>query len=132
MISYPSPDKIIEFNVLALSVLKAKKSDSAKVLSRAKLSEAVENCRKLDGDIYAKAAVLLKCLVQGHAFASGNRRTAFIAMKYFLAENNCRTAIPDNPENAKILLGIRENHYSDSEITEWIKNGKIRKFERQH
>ncbi len=36
----------------------------------------------------------------------------------------------NNIKNSKIMIGIRENYYSNNEIKNWIKNGKIRKFER--
>ena len=130
MFEYPSVEKIIEFNLLSLSIIKVKKADSSRVLSRAKISAVLSGCKESQGDVFDKAVVLLKGLVQAHAFASGNRRTAFLVMKYFLVMNNQRLAIEDKPENAKVLLGIRENFYSDEEIKEWIKNGKIREFKR--
>lgn len=130
MFEYPSVEKIIEFNLLSLSVIKVKKSDSSRVLSRAKISAVLGICKESRGDLFDKAVVLLKGLVQAHAFASGNRRTAFLVMKYFLVLNNQRTGVEDKPENAKVLLGIRENYYSDREIKEWIKYGKIREFKR--
>ncbi|MDO8538716.1 MAG: type II toxin-antitoxin system death-on-curing family toxin [archaeon] len=90
----------------------------------------MDDCKQNDGDLFDKAVILLKGIIKGHPFASGNRRTAFIAMKYFLITNNHKIGIDDNPENAKIMLGIREGYYSDNEIKEWIKNGKIRQFKR--
>lgn len=72
----------------------------------------------------------MKELVQRHAFASSNRRTAFITAVDFVRSNNGKFRIADNPLNAKVMLGIRENCYSDEEIMEWIRNGKIREFER--
>ena len=130
MLEYPDVEKIVEFNLLSLSVIKVKKSDSSRVLSRAKISAALDACKKSREDVFGKAAILLKGLVQAHAFASGNRRTAFLAMKFFLVTNNQTLGIGDNPENAKVLLGIREDFYSDKEIKEWVKHGKIREFKR--
>ncbi len=130
MIEYPSPEKIAEFNLLALSVIKAKKSDAPKLLSHAKLVAAIKACESFEGDLFDKAAVLLTKLVQAHAFASGNRRTAFITTKYFLVMNNKKMGIEDNPKNAKILVGMRENYYSHQQIKEWIQNGKIKEFKR--
>ncbi|HIH17040.1 MAG TPA: type II toxin-antitoxin system death-on-curing family toxin [Candidatus Diapherotrites archaeon] len=130
MVWYPSIEKIIEFNVLSLSVVKAKRADAAKVLSRAKISVTIASCMEAEGGVFVKAAVLLKGLVQAHAFASGNRRTAFLVTKYFLVRNNQRLGVADNPENAKVLLGVRENHYSVAEIKEWIEHGKIKEFKR--
>lgn len=130
MVKYPSVEKITELNLLALSVINVKRADQAKVLSMARIADVIEDCRGLEGDLHDKAAVLLKGLVQKHPFASGNRRTAFIAMKYFLAANKAKLGVEDNPANARVLQGIRENYYSDAEIKEWIKNGKIREFSR--
>jgi prophage maintenance system killer protein len=64
-------------------------------------------------------------------FASGNRRTAFLATKYMLSRNKARLGIKDIENQAKVMQGIREDFYSDDEIKEWIKDGKIRKFERK-
>ena len=97
MVKYPSVEKIIELNLLALSMIRAKKADQACVLSRGKLSQALEESKNFEGDIYDKAVILLKGIVQKHAFASGNRRTAFLAAKYFLMANkaaiNLRTSL---------------------------------------
>ena len=118
MAQIPSPEKIIEFNLLALELIKVKKADQPKVLSKAKIMQVLEECAQTEGDVYEKAAVLLKGLVQKHPFASGNRRTAFIATKYFLEANNAKMAVDDDPTNAKVMLGIRESYYNDEEIKE--------------
>ncbi len=129
-IIYPTPEQIIEYNILALELIKVKKADAPKVLSRSKIVEVIKECEEKEGDIYDKAVVLLKGLVQKHPFASGNRRTAFIVTKEFILSNNQKFKIEDDPHYAKTLLGLRENYYSDEEIKQWIKNGKIKKFER--
>ena len=129
-IIYPSPEKVIEYNLLALTIIKAKKADQPKVLSQQKIVNVIEECKKAEGDIYDKAVVLLKGLIQGHPFASGNRRTAFIITKDFLLSNGGIFRLKDDPAHARVMQGIRENFYKDEEIINWIKNGKIRKFER--
>lgn len=129
-ILYPSEDKIIEFNVLILNLIKIKKSDKPKVLSPLKLIESIDICKEFQGDIFDKAAILMSNLIQKHPFASGNRRTAFITTKYFLKINNKKIRIKDEPTYAKTMMGIREKFYKHEEIKEWIKNGKIKKFER--
>ena len=129
-VKYPSPERIIENNLLALTTIKAKKADSPKIVSFSKLRDILQNCVNLEGDIYDKAVYLLVNLVQKHVFASGNRRTAFISVKEFLMENKSKIGVLDDPENSKIMVGIRENFYSNEEIKEWLKNGTIRKFTR--
>ena len=129
-IIYPSPERIIEYNLLALELIKVKKADSAKVLSMSKIREIIEECENNEGNVYDKSVVLLKGLIQKHPFASGNRRTAFIAAKNFVLRNKSKFGIKDDPHYAKVMQGIREHYYSDDEIKEWIKHGKIREFTR--
>lgn len=129
-IMHTTPEKVIEYNLLALNMIRAKKSDKPEVLSKNKLIDVIEECKNLKGDIYDKAVVLLKGLIQKHPFASGNRRTAFIVTKDFLLTNKARFGIKDDPKQARVMIGIREGFYTDKEIKDWIKNGKIKEFER--
>ena len=71
-LTYLSVQEMVEFNVLALNLIKTKKADKSEVLSYLKIYEIVKGCKKLKGDIYDKAVFLLKSLIQQHAFASGN------------------------------------------------------------
>ena len=127
---YLSVDQIIEYNILAINLIQVKKGDKAEVLSKSKINDIVEFCKEVKGDVYDKAVFLLKGLIQKHPFASGNRRTAFIVVKAFLLINNQVLGVNDDPEQARIMIGIRENFYKDEELKEWLKYGKIRKFER--
>ena len=129
-ITYPSVERIVELNVLALSFIQAKRADRAHVMSPARIEQVLDECKRHSGDVYDKAVVLLKGIVQKHPFESGNRRTAFVATKEFLILNGGKLGIADEASNARILLGIRENYYADDEIKEWIHHGKIRAFER--
>ncbi|MBI2650351.1 type II toxin-antitoxin system death-on-curing family toxin [Candidatus Woesearchaeota archaeon] len=129
-ILYPTPERIIEYNLLALTILKVKKADKPEVLSYQKIVEIIENCKKLKGDIYDKAVFLIKSLVQKHPFASGNRRTAFIVAKDFLISNRAKFKIRDDPKYARTMLGIRENFYKDGDIKRWIQTGEIHEFRR--
>lgn len=130
-ITYLTAQEIIEFNVLSLSLIKTKKADKSEVLSYMKIQEIVSDCESAEGDIYDKAVNLLKNAIKKHAFASGNRRTAFIITKHFLLLNEAEFNIRDEVEYAKIMTGIRENYYSDDEIKNWIKDGQIREFKRR-
>jgi len=129
-ISYPAVGEIIEFNLLVLGVVRVKKADRHHVLSRQKIASAIGQCRSAEGGLHQKAAVLMRALVAAHAFASGNRRTAFVATKDFVLKNGGKFSIPDDPHYAGVMRGIRESGYSDDEIAEWIRNGKIRQHER--
>ncbi len=129
-IIYLSYDRIIELNILVLNLIKVKKADKAEVLSQTKINSIINECKELDRDVYDKAVFLLKSFIQKHPFASGNRRTAFVVAKEFLMKNKKKIKIKDKPEQAKIMVGIRENYYTDQELKEWIKNGKIKEFKR--
>ena len=72
----------------------------------------------------------MKGIISAHAFASGNRRTAFLTTKGFLFVNKAKFKIKNDPMYAKVMTGIREGYYSDDEIVGWLKNGKIREFKR--
>jgi len=122
---YPNSDEVAEFNPLALSIVRVTKADSHAVLSLGKINSAIEECRESTGDLYYKAAVLMRALTKAHAFASGNRRTAFLTAKYFVTTNGGKFNVPDNEENAKVMKGLREGKYDDEQISEWIRNGKI-------
>ena len=118
-IQYPSIERIVEYNILSISLLYAKKADNAKVLSMSALRDVMEECEEREGDVYDKAVVLLKGIVQKHPFASGNRRTAFIATKDFLLHNHALFHVKDDPVNVKVMQGIRENYYSNIPKFHW-------------
>lgn len=127
-IIYLSAERIIELNIFAITIIKAKKADSAKVLSETKLRQVIDDYQKCQGDVYSKAVVLLKGIIQKHPFASGNRRTAFLAAKISLAENKARFGVKDDSASARVLQGIRESYYNDEEIRRWLQDGTIREF----
>jgi death-on-curing family protein len=129
-IIYPTIEKIVEYNILALKLINVKRADKPKILSNQKIVHIIDETKATEGDIYDKAVVLLKGLIQKHPFASGNRRTAFIVTKEFLIINQKEFNIEDDPIQARAMQGIRENYYTNNEIKEWIKNGKIREFKR--
>ncbi|MBU2639357.1 MAG: type II toxin-antitoxin system death-on-curing family toxin [Nanoarchaeota archaeon] len=127
---YPTIEKIIEYNVIILNVINVKKKDKPEVLSKVKILNIINECKNLEGDVYDKAVFLLRELIQKHPFASGNRRTAFVVTKDFIIKNKEKFKIKEDPKQARIMVGIREGYYKDEEIKEWIKHGKIKKFER--
>lgn len=129
-VTYPTVERIIEYNVLAISLINVKKADKAQQTSKERLAVIVEGCKELNGDLYDKAAFLLRSIIKLHPFASGNRRTAFIVTKGFLVDNGAKFNVRDDPGQARVMTGIREGYYGVEEIKEWIKNGKIREFKR--
>jgi len=129
-VKYPEIEDIIEFNKIILKEIKVKKADKPELLSYKSLVECISSCKKIRGDIYDKAACLLKSLIQKHPFASGNRRTAFGVTERFLINNRAKLKVSNEALNATTLKGIREGYYTDEEIKNWLKTGRIRKFKR--
>lgn len=107
-----------------------KKADKHEVMSYLKIRKVVEDYENLKGDFYDKSICLLKGLVKSHAFASGNRRIAMVSVVAFADLNKKKVFKSDNPSNSKVMIGIREDYYSDDEIKNWLKNGKINVFKR--
>jgi len=129
-VTYQTPERIIEYNVLVLSTVQAKKADKPELLSRQKLIAALEASQNSTGDVYDRAVLLLQGLVRAHAFASGNRRTAFLATKDFILENQGAFAVRDDEKNARVLQGVREGFYTADDVKHWFKTGKIHEFKR--
>src|SRR3989344_9197023 len=127
---YPTIERVQEINLLVLSLVMVKKADEPKLLSASKLHEVISQCEELEGDVYDKAVILLKGIIQKHPFASGNRRTSFAVTKEFVLKNGEGFKIKYDREEAREMQGIRENYYTNEELKEWIKNGKIKSFKR--
>lgn len=127
MMRYLANDEVVAINEEVLSSIKVKKADSFKVLSHSKLNSVLEKVAEATGDIYDKAVALLKGISQEHPFASGNRRTAMVATIRFLRMNGEEALVK---EDAKILQGVRESYYADSEIKQWLKGDDMREFKR--
>ncbi len=129
-IVYPTVDEIQYYNTIAIEMFRKSKSDQAKTISVSYIEKAIDKAKMNPGCIYDKAARLLIELTRIHAFESGNKRTAFLSTKKFVLKNEGKFNIPDTINNVKVMIGIRENYYSQNEVKEWIMNGKIKKFER--
>ena len=129
-IVYPTVDEIQFYNTIAIEMFRKSKSDKAKTISVSYIKKAINKTKMDSGDLYDKAARLLFELTRIHAFESGNKRTAFLSTKKFVLNNGGKFNIPDTIHNVKVMIGIRENYYSQDEIKEWIMNGKIKGFKR--
>jgi death-on-curing protein len=78
------------------------------VLDRGKLDGALArplNAMLYDGvdDILALAVSLLMAVAKAHAFAQGNKRTAFFAMGLFLRANGYDLGLPDRAAFGEII-----------------------------
>jgi death-on-curing family protein len=129
-VAYPTVDEIQYYNTIAIEMFRKSKRDQTKTISTSYIQTAIDKTKMNSGDIYDKAARLLIELTRIHAFESGNKRTAFLTTKKFILKNEGKFNIPDTVNNVKVMIGIRENYYSQDEIKEWIVHGSIKKFKR--
>ncbi len=127
-VNYPTTDELIELNRRVLGEIRVKKADRHRVLSRRGLERVIRLVGEQAGDVYEKATTLLIGLVRTHPFASGNRRTAYLATMSFLEMNGKATTVVHNP---RVLQGIREEFYTRDEIMAWLKGHEIKEFKRE-
>jgi len=130
-IIYPSVEELMEVNKLVLEEIRVSKHDKIGVLPSGMviLGGIVKNTKDEEGDVFDKAIVLLKGIIQRHPFGSGNRRTGIVSAAAFLEVNGKKLEIM---EETGYIQGVRERYYKDSEIKKWMKGGKIREFDRFH
>lgn len=115
---YPTVEEIQYNNIIAIEMFRRSKHDQAKTINVSFLQKVIDVVKAAPGDMYDKAAILLLELTRIHAFESGNKRTAFLTTKNFVITNGERFRIPDTENNVKIMIGIRENYYTQKEIKE--------------
>ena len=128
---YLDVEDIVSINKRVIKEIPVKKSDKHEVLNRSAIILTINSCKKQTGDVWDKSVVLLRGIIKKHPFASGNRRTAIVAMVTFLNKNKLETKIRNNQSLDKILQGVREDYYTLEEIKNWIKGGEINDFVRR-
>lgn len=88
---------------------------------RLKIERLLKEIDDYDG-LYLRAAYLLRKLITAHYFEDGNKRTAWLVTRQYLAENGEEPA--DRRETAeRVLRRIRQ--YDAEEIAEWLETGEI-------
>ncbi|OIO26545.1 hypothetical protein AUJ14_01640 [Candidatus Micrarchaeota archaeon CG1_02_55_22] len=71
--------------------------------------------------MFNHAACLITGLTRAHAFASGNRRTAYLVAKSFLEENKSNLKVKDGEEAIAVLKRVREGSINEKELKAWLK-----------
>ncbi len=125
---YPTIDELVELNRRVLGEIRVKKADRHQVLSRSGLEHLMRLVEEQAGGVYEKSVTLLTVLVRTHPFASGNRRTAYLATMSFLRMNGRTATVQHDP---RVLQGIREEFYTRDEIKAWLKGYEIKEFRRE-
>lgn len=70
--------------------------------------------------IYDKGSALFQSLVLNHPFYNANKRTALMALHYFL-EKNDRELNPNDKEIEDFIVSIDTDHLDIETISRWIK-----------
>ncbi|HEX3651939.1 MAG TPA: type II toxin-antitoxin system death-on-curing family toxin [Rhizomicrobium sp.] len=59
-------------------------------------------------------------IAKNHAFVDGNKRTALVALEYFLTLNGLELAADDS-QCVLVILSIASGAFSEEELTGWIR-----------
>jgi death-on-curing protein len=71
-------------------------------------------------DAAALAASYAYGIAKNHAFVDGNKRTALVALEYFLALNGIELAVDDS-QCVLVILSIASGAFSEDELAGWIR-----------
>ena len=71
-------------------------------------------------DAAALAASYAYGLAKNHAFVDGNKRTALVALEYFLALNGFELAVDDS-QCVLVILSVASGASSEEELAVWIR-----------
>lgn len=76
--------------------------------------------RVLYPGIDTKAARLLFCIITGHPFVDGNKRTAWLAFLAIMRRNNLDIVVSDD-DRERTLLALADNKLTFDQLLEWVK-----------
>lgn len=71
-------------------------------------------------DAAALAASYAYGIAKNHAFVDGNKRTALVALEYFLALNGLELAADDS-QCVLVILSVASGAFSEDELASWIR-----------
>jgi death-on-curing protein len=74
-----------------------------------------------DADIPELAAITAMALAQNHPFIDGNKRTAYVALEYFLIANGYVLTATD-AESVVAIMALAAGELSDDEFIDWVRN----------
>lgn len=96
------------------------------LIDRGKLESAVGQVRQtwrgayLHGTLVEQAAVLLFGICAAHAFADGNKRTAWLACTTFLELNGIELVEIEQSEVEDFVGSVVEEHLAIADIVDWL------------
>lgn len=101
-----------------------------------RIKEIEEHYRKVEGDIYYKAAILLVDLIREKPkpFEDGHKRTGWITVVRFFQKNNCHFYAPSKLSDkefvqdsiVQFLINVQQNKIKKiEEVRSWLKQNFI-------
>lgn len=83
--------------------------------------------RPINAETYEEAdglragAYLLHGLLMNHGFVQGNKRTAYLALEWFLSENELGSIAASDQEIVDMCLAAIEEHWDIDAIEAWLR-----------
>jgi len=71
-------------------------------------------------DVAALAAAYAFGLARSHRFADGNKRTAWVIARLFLADNGCRLVF-DAADAVKTMEAVASGSLEESQLADWFR-----------
>lgn len=71
-------------------------------------------------DVAALAAAYAFGLARNHGFVDGNKRTAWVIARLFLADNGCRLSF-DAMDAVKIMEAVASGSVGESQLADWFR-----------
>jgi death-on-curing protein len=119
---YPSVEDIIDANITVLDI-GGDKHPHGLLLRAEAIQRVIDRIIEAEWrDLVYQAALLMKELVNLHAFDGGNHRTAYLVTKMFLRRNGKRLRI-ERLDRAYLFISQIETK-SVKQIQEWIEHGE--------
>jgi len=90
------------------------------LLNEGNLAFMVDQINYEDKDIFWKSALILKCIVCGHPFVDGNKRTALEIMETYLYMYGYEV-VAEVEEKVDFVLALAKDDWEMEAIIEWLK-----------
>ena len=119
---YPSVEDIIDANITVLDISVNKHPHKLLVAPQA-IQSVIDRVIEVEKKgLMCQAAYLMKGLVNLHAFAGGNHRTAYLVAKMFLRRNGKRLTV-DRLDMAYLFISQIETKTVE-QVQDWIEHGE--------
>ena len=122
MIRYLSAEEVVAIHRRVLEETGGHEGihDAGLLFSASEKPKASFGGKEMYPDLFTKASVLLEALANYHTFSDGNKRTAYLATKAFLAMNGFHLRVKKK-EALVFILSIAKKKSRLVQIATWLK-----------